>query len=36
MAAYGALGEDGCERLAELARPFGRRVVDAGLLGLGR
>ncbi|RVX47698.1 hypothetical protein EDD27_10645 [Nonomuraea polychroma] len=36
MAAYGALGEDGCERLAELARPFGRRVVDAGLLSLGR
>ncbi|MFB4278982.1 hypothetical protein ACBJ59_27085 [Nonomuraea sp. MTCD27] len=34
MPAYEALGEDGCERLAELARPFGRRVVDAGLLGL--
>jgi hypothetical protein len=35
MAAYGALGEDGCERLADLARPFGRRVVDAGLLRFG-
>ncbi|WP_188190482.1 SCO6745 family protein [Nonomuraea sp. SYSU D8015] len=35
MAAYGTLGEDGCERLAELARPFGRRVVEAGLLSLG-
>ncbi|MFF4190961.1 hypothetical protein [Nonomuraea sp. NPDC001831] len=34
MPAYGALGEPGCERLAELARPFGRRVVDAGLLKL--
>ncbi|MEU5884931.1 hypothetical protein [Spirillospora sp. NPDC047279] len=33
--AYAALGEDGCERLAELARPFGRAVVDAGLLKLG-
>ncbi|MEV0390573.1 hypothetical protein [Nonomuraea sp. NPDC050643] len=35
LPAYRALGEDGCERLAELARPFGRRVVDAGLLNLG-
>ncbi|MEV0199774.1 hypothetical protein [Nonomuraea sp. NPDC050691] len=35
LPAYGALGEDGCERLAELARPFGRAVVDAGLLNLG-
>lgn len=35
MPAYGALGEDGCDRLAELARPFGRRVVEAGLLSLG-
>jgi hypothetical protein len=35
MPAYGALGEEGCERLAELARPFGRGVVDAGLLKLG-
>jgi hypothetical protein len=34
MPAYEVLGEDGCERLAELARPFGRRVVDAGLLNL--
>ncbi|MGW0804806.1 SCO6745 family protein [Nonomuraea sp. NPDC002799] len=34
MPAYTALGEDGCERLADLARPFGRRVVDAGLLNL--
>ncbi|WP_113701878.1 SCO6745 family protein [Nonomuraea lactucae] len=30
--AYAALGEDGCERLAELARPFGSAVVDSGLL----
>ncbi|GAA3148960.1 SCO6745 family protein [Nonomuraea roseoviolacea] len=35
LPAYGALGEDGCERLAELARPFGRAVVDAGLLDVG-
>ncbi|TMR11848.1 hypothetical protein ETD85_58930 [Nonomuraea zeae] len=35
MPAYSALGEDGCERLAELARPFGRRVVEAGLLSIG-
>jgi hypothetical protein len=35
LPAYGALGEDGCERLAELARPFGRRVVEAGLLNVG-
>ncbi|MFG1702724.1 hypothetical protein ACFLIM_05990 [Nonomuraea sp. M3C6] len=34
MPAYEALGEEGCERLAELARPFGRRVVDAGLLNI--
>ncbi|WP_433477581.1 SCO6745 family protein [Spirillospora sp. CA-142024] len=32
LPAYSALGEDGCGRLAELARPFGRAVVDAGLL----
>ena len=31
LPAYAALGEDGCERLAELARPFGRAVVDNGL-----
>ncbi|WP_327087174.1 hypothetical protein OIE66_33315 [Nonomuraea sp. NBC_01738] len=35
LPAYAALGEDGCERLAELARPFGRAVVDAGLLRFG-
>ncbi|WP_308164238.1 SCO6745 family protein [Nonomuraea sediminis] len=35
LPAYAALGEDGCERLAELARPFGRAVVDRGLLNLG-
>ncbi|MFI6787435.1 hypothetical protein ACIBG4_08905 [Nonomuraea sp. NPDC050383] len=35
LPAYGVLGEDGCERLAELARPFGRAVVDAGLLDMG-
>jgi hypothetical protein len=32
LPAYAALGDDGCERLAELARPFGRAVTDAGLL----
>jgi hypothetical protein len=32
LPAYDVLGEDGCERLAELARPFGRAVVAAGLL----
>ncbi|MEV1240232.1 hypothetical protein ACIBO2_03180 [Nonomuraea sp. NPDC050022] len=32
LPAYSALGEEGCERLAELARPFGRAIVDAGLL----
>ncbi|MFI0452958.1 hypothetical protein [Actinomadura sp. 6N118] len=35
LPAYTALGEDGCERLAELARPFGRGVVGAGLLNIG-
>ena len=30
--AYEALGEDGCARLRELARPASRAVVDAGLL----
>ncbi|MEU9115174.1 hypothetical protein AB0D04_26165 [Streptomyces sp. NPDC048483] len=35
LPAYVALGDTGCERLAELARPFGRAVVDAGLLELG-
>ncbi|MFB4311597.1 hypothetical protein [Actinomadura sp. GTD37] len=34
LPAYTALGEDGCERLAELARPFGRAVVDGGLFNL--
>ncbi|MBO2455616.1 hypothetical protein J4573_51675 [Actinomadura barringtoniae] len=34
LPAYEALGEEGCERLAELARPFGRAVVDAGLMGI--
>ncbi|HEU5029697.1 MAG TPA: hypothetical protein VFV01_32620 [Spirillospora sp.] len=32
LPAYTALGEAGCERLAELARPIGRAVVSAGLL----
>ncbi|TDC56037.1 hypothetical protein E1281_09450 [Actinomadura sp. KC345] len=32
LPAYSVLGEEGCERLAELARPYGRAVVDAGLL----
>jgi hypothetical protein len=35
LPAYGALGDHDGERLAELARPFGRRVVEAGLLNLG-
>lgn len=34
MPAYAALGDDGCESLAELAQPFGRAVVAAGLLRL--
>jgi hypothetical protein len=32
LPAYRVLGEDGCARLAELARQFGRAVVDAGLV----
>ncbi|WP_435271108.1 SCO6745 family protein [Streptomyces sp. 1222.5] len=32
LPAYAALGDAGCERLAELARFYGRTVVDAGLL----
>ncbi|GAA2785665.1 SCO6745 family protein [Nonomuraea dietziae] len=32
LPAYAALGEQGCARLAELAQPFGRAVVSAGLL----
>ncbi|MBQ0897693.1 hypothetical protein KBX37_32375 [Micromonospora sp. U56] len=32
--AYRVLGEDGCARLAEVARPLSRAVVDAGLLNL--
>ncbi|MEU4712221.1 hypothetical protein AB0F73_00915 [Micromonospora purpureochromogenes] len=32
--AYRVLGEDGCARLAEVARPLSRAVVDAGLLDL--
>ncbi|MER6470763.1 SCO6745 family protein [Streptomyces collinus] len=32
LPAYAALGDAGCERLAELAKPFGRAVVEAGLL----
>ncbi|MGW3208295.1 SCO6745 family protein [Streptomyces sp. NPDC001135] len=35
LPAYAALGDAGCERLAELASPFGRAVVEAGLLKLG-
>jgi hypothetical protein len=34
LPAYAALGEDDCERLAELARPFGRAVMDNGLFNL--
>jgi hypothetical protein len=33
---YGAIGTDGCTRLGELARPFSRAVVDAGLFPLVR
>ncbi|GAA3145355.1 hypothetical protein GCM10010466_40510 [Planomonospora alba] len=33
--AYGALADGELARLAELARAFGRRVVDAGLLNIG-
>ncbi|MEU9992988.1 hypothetical protein AB0E10_40715 [Streptomyces sp. NPDC048045] len=32
LPAYAALGDVGCERLAELGSPFGRAVVEAGLL----
>jgi hypothetical protein len=32
VAAYAPLGADGCSRLREMARPFSRAVVDAGLL----
>lgn len=35
LPAYATLGEADCRRLAELARPFGRAVVDAGLLATG-
>ncbi|MFF6981937.1 hypothetical protein ACFZAV_30555 [Streptomyces sp. NPDC008343] len=35
LPAYGVLGDADCERLAELASPFGRAVVEAGLLNLG-
>ena len=35
LPAYAALGDADCERLAELASPFGRAVVEAGLLKLG-
>ena len=32
LPAYEALGEEGCERVRALARPFARAVIDAGLL----
>ncbi|GGL18055.1 SCO6745 family protein [Planomonospora parontospora] len=35
LPAYAALSDDELARLAELARAFGRRVVDAGLLSIG-
>ncbi|MGV9565188.1 helix-turn-helix domain-containing protein [Streptomyces sp. NPDC003480] len=35
LPAYAALGDADCEPLAELASPFGRAVVEAGLLKLG-
>jgi hypothetical protein len=34
LPAYASLGEDDCARLAELARGYGRAVVDAGLLSI--
>jgi hypothetical protein len=33
LPAYAVLGEEGCARLAEIGRSFGRTVVDRGLLG---
>lgn len=33
---YGAIGTEGCTRLGELARPFSRAVVEAGLFPLVR
>ncbi|MFE1752545.1 hypothetical protein ACFW88_18710 [Streptomyces anandii] len=35
LPAYAALGDADCERLAELASPFGRTVLEAGLIRLG-
>ncbi|MFE0250843.1 hypothetical protein [Streptomyces sp. NPDC059010] len=35
LPAYAALGDAGCERLAELATPFGHAVIETGLLKLG-
>ncbi|MFI1939727.1 hypothetical protein ACH44C_21545 [Streptomyces purpureus] len=35
LPAYATLGDSDCERLAELAGPFGRAVVEAGLIKLG-
>ncbi len=35
LPAYDVLGEDDCARLAEIARSFGRGVVDSGLLNVG-
>ncbi|MFE7274740.1 hypothetical protein [Streptomyces sp. NPDC057623] len=35
LPAYAALGDAECERLAELASPFGRAVIEGGLLKLG-
>ena len=32
LPAYEALGEEGCDRVRTLARPFSRAVIDAGLL----
>lgn len=32
LPAYEALGEDGCDRVRVLARPFARAAIDAGLL----
>ncbi|MFF0777178.1 hypothetical protein [Streptomyces sp. NPDC003720] len=35
LPAYAALSDAECERLAELARPFGHAVIEAGLLKIG-
>jgi hypothetical protein len=36
LSAYVPLGEDGCTRLRQLARPFSQAIADAGILNLAR